>query len=57
MKPTCMIQLDRRHLAIAVGSLKEESNIEIYDIHTKVVTAVLKHHTDMIDSLFLYNFP
>jgi chorismate mutase len=57
MKPTCLIQLDRRHLAIAVGSLKEESHIEIHDIHTKVVTAVLKHHTDMIDSLLLYNFP
>jgi len=51
VKPTCLIQLDRRHLAIAVGSLKEESNIEIHDIHTEVVTAVLKHHTDMIDSL------
>ena len=25
VKPTCLIQLDRRHLAIAVGSLKEES--------------------------------
>jgi len=23
VKPTCLIQLDRRHLAIAVGSLKE----------------------------------
>jgi len=34
VKPTCLIQLDRRHLAIAVGSLKEESNIEIHDIQT-----------------------
>ena len=57
VKPTCLIQLDRRHLAIAVGSLKEESNIEIHDIQTNVVTAVLKHHTDMIDSLLKYEFP
>ena len=32
IKPTCLIQLDRRHLAIAVGSLKEESHIEIHDM-------------------------
>ena len=44
-------------MAIAVGSLKEESHIEIHDIHTEVVTAVLKHHTDMIDALFKYEFP
>ena len=56
VKPTCLIQLDKRHLAIAVGSLKEESNIEVHDINTEVVTAVLKYHTDMIDSLLKYNF-
>ena len=44
-------------MAIAVGSLKEESHIEIHDIQTEVVTAVLKHHTDMIDALFKYEFP
>ena len=42
---------------MAVGSLKEESHIEIHDIQTQVITAVLKHHTDMIDSLLRYDFP
>ena len=32
------------------------SNIEIHDIQTEVRTAVLKHHTDMIDSLLKFEF-
>ena len=43
-------------MAVAVGSLKEASSIEVHDIQTMVRTAVLKHHTDMIDSLLRYNF-
>ena len=41
---------------MAVGSLREQSYIEVHDFQTEVVTAVLKHHTDMIDSLLRYEF-
>jgi len=51
MKPTCLIQLSQRHLAVAVGSLKENSNIEIHDIVSGKCVSTLKHHSDMIDSL------
>ena len=55
-KPTCLIQLSARHLAVAVGSLQEASNIEIHDISTKKVVSVLKAHTDMIDSLLMFQY-
>lgn len=42
---------------MAVGSLKEASSIEIHDIQTHAVTAVLHHHTDMIDCLLKFEFP
>ena len=42
---------------MAVGSLREKSNIEIHDINTGVIVSVLSHHTDMIDSMLKYNFP
>ena len=51
-----MIQISKRHLAIAVGSLKQKSNIEIHDMNAEVIVSVLKHHTDMIDSLLKYEF-
>ena len=50
-----MIQLSSRHLAVAVGSLSEQSNIEIHDISTSRVTEVLKGHTNMIDSMLKFN--
>ena len=56
IKPTCLIQLSKRHLAIAVGSLKQKSNIEIHDINAEVIVAVLREHTDMIDSLLKFEF-
>ena len=31
-KPTCLVQLSSRHLAVAVGSLQEAASIEIHDI-------------------------
>lgn len=42
---------------MAVGSLREKSHVEIHDINTASVTAVLRHHTDMIDSLLKFEFP
>lgn len=55
-KPTCLIQLSCRHLAVAVGSLKEKSVIQIYDMHTQKLTSKLEHHTDMIDSMIQVHF-
>ena len=56
-KPTCLIQLSKRHLAVAVGSLKENSAIEIHDINTSIIVSRLEYHTDMIDSMMKYQFP
>ena len=42
---------------MAVGALKQKSNIEIHDLNTGVIVSVLEHHTDMIDSMLKYNFP
>ena len=39
-----------------MGSLKQKSNIEIHDINAGVIVAVLRHHTDMIDSLLKFEF-
>ena len=55
-KPTCLIQISSRHLAIAVGSLSEASNIEIHDLPTNKIISVLKGHTDMIDSMLKFEF-
>lgn len=32
LKPTCMVQLSGRHIAVAVGNLREPGQIEIHDI-------------------------
>lgn len=53
MKPTCIVQLSRRHLAIATGFLNEKSQVEVINIFTGQMQSVLKHHSDMIDSLQL----
>ena len=52
--------MSSRHIAIAVGSLREASFIEIHEIgfsddSKKPPVAILKHHTDMIDSLLKVN--
>ncbi len=52
MKPTCLIQLSPRHVAIAVGSLKENSHIEIHNLNTERIVSCLKGHKDMIDSMY-----
>ena len=57
MKPTCLIQLSSKHLAIAVGSLKENSNIEIHDMNKIKIVSHLRQHTDMIDSLMKLELP
>jgi len=57
MKPTCLIQLTPRFLAIAVGSLKEDSSIEIHDVNKGKLVSSLAGHHDMIDSLLKLNFP
>jgi hypothetical protein len=51
MKPTCLLQLSNKHLAVAVGCLKEPSVIEIHDMNKNKIISKLKHHADMIDSL------
>lgn len=41
-KPTCLVQLSRRHLAVATGFLAEKSKIEVINIFSGlVVTSVL----------------
>jgi hypothetical protein len=50
-KPSCIIQISTNHLAVATGFLNEESNIEIMNIHNGQKTAIIKHHSDMIDCL------
>jgi hypothetical protein len=37
LKPTCLIQLSSKHLAVAVGSLREPSIVEIHDMNREVV--------------------
>lgn len=44
LKPTCLIQLSNKHLAIAVGSLKDPSNIEIHDFNKGKCISILKKH-------------
>lgn len=53
MKPTCMLQLSRRHLAVATGFLNEKSKIEIINIFSGQVENSLEQHSDMIDSMLL----
>jgi hypothetical protein len=43
-------------VAIATGSLKESSHIEIHDVNKGKVVSVLKKHADMIDSLLKIEF-
>lgn len=43
-------------MAIATGSLKEASHIEIHDVNKGKVISVLKKHADMIDSLLKIDF-
>lgn len=56
MKPTCLIQLSSKHLAIAEGNLREKSLIEVHDINNNKVVSVLSQHTNMIDSLLKLEF-
>ena len=41
---------------MAVGSLSEQSDIEIHDISQSKVVQVLKGHTNMIDSMLRFKF-
>ncbi len=43
-------------MAIATGSLKEASHIEIHDVNKGKLISVLKKHADMIDSLLKIDF-
>lgn len=53
LKPTCLVQLSSRHLAIATGFLNEPSSLEVYNIYTGKLQrgSPLKGHSDMIDSM------
>ena len=53
MKPTSLIQISQRHIAVATGFLNERSSIEIINIFSGQQTSVLEHHEDMIDSMRL----
>jgi len=49
--------LNSKHLAIAVGSLKEDSHIEVHDMNRNRVLSQLKMHKDMIDSMYKLEMP
>lgn len=34
MKPTCLIQISQRHIAVATGFLNDKSAVEIINIYT-----------------------
>lgn len=53
MKPTCMVQLSRRHLAVATGFLNDKSKVEIINLFSGQIENSLEHHSDMIDSILL----
>lgn len=53
MKPTSLIQISQRHIAVATGFLNDYSQIEVLNIFTGRRTSLLKHHSDMIDSMSL----
>lgn len=55
MKPTCLIQISQRHIAVATGFLNDKSAIEVINIFTGNQTSILQHHDDMIDSMRLVN--
>ena len=57
MKPTCMIQLNSKQLAIAVGQMRKESIIEIHDMNKGKIVSSLKRHKDMIDSMLKLQIP
>jgi hypothetical protein len=50
-KPTCLVQLSRKHIAVATGFLGEPSKIEIINVFSGSVASRLEQHTDMIDSM------
>lgn len=60
LKPTCLIQISTKHIAIAVGSLKEEPSIEIHKIMSSGAKTILSQlkgvHKDMIDSMYKLDF-
>jgi len=45
-----------RHIAIAVGILKEPSRIEIFDTHKGARSDNLAGHRDMVDSMMKIQF-
>ena len=53
LKPTSLIQISYKHIAVATGFLNEHSQIEILNIFTGQRISLLKHHSDMIDSMNL----
>ena len=53
MKPTSLIQISQKQIAVATGFLNEHSQIEILNIFTGKRSSLLKHHSDMIDSMNL----
>mmetsp|Transcript_23938 Transcript_23938/g.36647 ORF Transcript_23938/g.36647 Transcript_23938/m.36647 type:complete len:194 (+) Transcript_23938:1693-2274(+) len=53
MKPTCMLQISQKHIAVATGFLNERSRVEVVNIFSGQVSSVISHHSDMIDSMRL----
>ena len=53
LKPTSLLQISQRHIAVATGFLNDFSQIEILNIFTGKQSSLLKHHSDMIDSMSL----
>jgi hypothetical protein len=53
LKPTCMIQVQRRYLAVASGFLNEKSRIDVVCMFSGRVHSKLEGHQDIIDSLRL----
>lgn len=53
MKPTCLVQISERYIAIATGFLNDKSAVEIVNIYTgkRQEGGLLRHHKDMIDSV------
>jgi len=51
LKPTSLIQISQRQIAIATGFLNDDSCIEIRNIFTGAKVSDLKGHSDMIDSM------
>mmetsp|Transcript_4420 Transcript_4420/g.7511 ORF Transcript_4420/g.7511 Transcript_4420/m.7511 type:complete len:278 (-) Transcript_4420:979-1812(-) len=55
LKPSCLLQISKRHIAVASGFLNERSRIEVFNIFNGERISKLSQHADMIDSMRLIN--